>query len=112
MKPEPGLRILIYFLSKQARAEGFLVYQFADRYPEGMAQMAKWIKEGKLKYREQIVDGFENTPSALSSACSTATTPAKCWSRPPIPSQSRAARPDRRTGCLFGCFSQPFFPLA
>ena len=65
MKPEPGLRILIYLLTKQARAEGFLVYQFADRYPEGIAQMANWIKEGKLKYREQIVEGFEKTPAAL-----------------------------------------------
>jgi NADPH-dependent curcumin reductase CurA len=65
VKPEPGLRILIYLLSKQARAEGFLVYQFADRYPEGIARMAQWIKEGKLKYREQIVEGFENTPSAF-----------------------------------------------
>jgi NADPH:quinone reductase len=65
-KPEPGLRnILIYLLSKQARAEGFLVYQFTERYPEGMAQMAKWIREGKLKYREQIVEGFENTTGAF-----------------------------------------------
>jgi NADPH:quinone reductase len=65
LKPEPGLRIFIYLLTKQARAEGFLVYQFADRYPEGIAQMAKWIKEGKLKYREQIIEGFENTPRAF-----------------------------------------------
>jgi len=27
--------------------------------------MAQWIKEGKLKYREQIVEGFENTPRAF-----------------------------------------------
>jgi NADPH-dependent curcumin reductase CurA len=64
-KPEPGLRILIYLLSRQARAEGFLVYQFLDRYPEGRARMAQWIKEGKLKYSEQIVEGFENTPRAF-----------------------------------------------
>lgn len=63
--PETGLRILIYLLTKQARAEGFLVYQFADRYLEGIAQMAKWIKEGKLRYREQIVAGFENAPRAF-----------------------------------------------
>ena len=63
--PEPGPRNFIYLLTKQARAEGFLVYQFADRYPEGIAQMAKWIAEGKLKYREQIVEGFETAPAAL-----------------------------------------------
>ena len=65
LKPEPGLRIMIYLLSKQARAEGFLVYQFADRYPEGIARMAQWIREGNLKYREQIVEGFENAPKAF-----------------------------------------------
>ena len=27
--------------------------------------MAQWIKEGKLKYREQVVQGFENTPKAF-----------------------------------------------
>jgi NADPH-dependent curcumin reductase CurA len=65
LNPELGPRIFIYLLTKQARAEGFLVYQFADRYPEGIAQMTKWIKEGKLKYREQIVNGFENAPGAF-----------------------------------------------
>jgi|SRR5215472_9797468 len=64
-KPDLGLRCFIYLLTKQARAEGFLVYQFAERYPEGIAQMSKWINEGKLKYREQIVAGFENTPRAF-----------------------------------------------
>ena len=64
-KPEPGLRILIYLLSKQARAEGFLVYQYLDQYPKGIAQMAQWIKEGKLKYREQITDGLESAPKAF-----------------------------------------------
>ena len=52
-------------LVKQARAEGFLVFQFADRYPQGIAQMAQWLKEGKLKYREDIVNGFENTVRAF-----------------------------------------------
>ncbi len=63
-KPEPGPP-LVYLLVKQARAEGFLVFQFADRFREGIAQMAQWIKEGKLKYREEIVEGFENTPRAF-----------------------------------------------
>src|SRR5579883_2516205 len=40
-KPEPGPRAFRYLLTKSARAEGFLVYNFAERYPEGMAQMAK-----------------------------------------------------------------------
>ncbi len=65
VKSEPGPRILTYLLSKQARAEGFLYFQFANRYTEGLTKMAHWIQEGKLKYREQILEGFENTPRAF-----------------------------------------------
>jgi len=64
-KPELGVRPYMYLLSKQSRAEGFIVTQWMDRFPEGVAQMARWLKEGKLKHREQIVEGFENAPRAL-----------------------------------------------
>lgn len=65
-KPEMGPRlILTMLLVKQARAEGFLVFQFLDRYQEGLSQMAQWIKEGKLKYKEDIEEGIENTPRAF-----------------------------------------------
>jgi NADPH-dependent curcumin reductase CurA len=65
-QPEMGPRIiLVSLLVKQARAEGFLVFQFANRYAEGLKQMAEWIKQGKLKYREDIAHGIENAPSAF-----------------------------------------------
>jgi len=64
-KPEPGPRIFGYLLNKQAKAEGFIVSQFAARFKEGVGQMAQWIKDGKIKYREHFVDGFENAPRAL-----------------------------------------------
>jgi NADPH-dependent curcumin reductase CurA len=63
--PEPGPRWLWALIVKQARAEGFLVFQFADKYEQGLKEMAGWIKSGKLKYREDIVDGFENLPRAF-----------------------------------------------
>ena len=64
-KPETGPRLLAHLVVKQARAEGFLVFQFASRYAEGLKQMAEWLKQGKLKYREQFVDGIENAPRAF-----------------------------------------------
>lgn len=64
-KPEPGPRLLTYILVKQARVEGFIVTRFASRFREGMGHMAKWLQEGKLKYQEHIVEGFENTPKAF-----------------------------------------------
>jgi NADPH-dependent curcumin reductase CurA len=65
-QPEMGPRIiLVSLLVKQARAEGFLVFQFANRYAEGLKQMAEWLKQGKLKYREDIAHGIENAPRAF-----------------------------------------------
>ena len=52
-------------LVTQSRAEGFIVSRFAERFPEGIQQMAKWIGEDKLTYREDIMDGLENTPKAF-----------------------------------------------
>jgi len=64
-KPEMGPRWLWALIVKQARAEGFLVFQFADRSDEALRQMARWIQEGKVTYRENIVDGIENAPRAF-----------------------------------------------
>ena len=60
-----GPRLLWHLIMKQARAEGFLVFQFLDRYPEGQRQMAAWISEGRISWRETVVDGIENTPKAF-----------------------------------------------
>ncbi len=64
-KPEPGPRVLPYVLVKQLKMEGFIVSRWQSRWGEGIAQMAQWLKEGKIKYREDIVDGFENTVRAF-----------------------------------------------
>jgi len=64
-KPEMGPRWLWALIVKQARAEGFLVFQFADRSDEALRRMAAWLREGKLRYRETIADGIENAPRAF-----------------------------------------------
>ena len=46
----------------QAKMEGFLVFAYENRYDEGLNMMAKWIKEGKLRYREDVVEGLKNAP--------------------------------------------------
>jgi NADPH:quinone reductase len=64
-EPETGPRLLFQFIVKQAKLEGFLVFHYAERYREGLVQLAAWLKEGKLHYRENIVDGLENAPRAF-----------------------------------------------
>ncbi len=64
-RPETGPRLIFQLVVKQARMEGFLVYQFADRFREGMEWMSAWIKGGRIRYREQVVEGIENAPAAF-----------------------------------------------
>lgn len=45
--------------------EGFVVHRWADRWEEGIKQNLQWIKEGKLKYKETITEGFENAFNAF-----------------------------------------------
>ena len=60
-----GPRLLFQLVVKQARAEGFLVFQFAQQYEQGRTQLAAWLREGRLKHRESFVDGLENAPHAF-----------------------------------------------
>merc|ERR1719464_1464393 len=50
---------------KQLRYEGFIVTRWLPRWMEGIGQMAQWIKEGKVKTEETVVDGFEKMPEAF-----------------------------------------------
>lgn len=64
-KPDIGLRPQGYLLVKSALMQGFMVTDFAPRYKEGVAELGKWLAQGKLKYAENIIEGFENTPEAF-----------------------------------------------
>ena len=64
-EPRMGPRWLGQLVVKQAKAEGFLVRQFADRFDDGLRQLAAWLREKRVKYREDIVDGLENAPRAF-----------------------------------------------
>ena len=52
-------------LVTRSRMEGFLVFDYADRYPEAAREMARWMQEARLKSQEEIVDGFETFPETL-----------------------------------------------
>jgi NADPH-dependent curcumin reductase CurA len=52
-------------LVKRARMEGFVVFDYADRYPAAAAEMAGWMERGLLRSREQVIEGFERFPEAL-----------------------------------------------
>jgi NADPH-dependent curcumin reductase CurA len=63
--PTRGPSNYMALLVNRARMEGMVVFDYAARYPEGVAAIAKWIKEGTFKSREDVVDGLEKFPDAL-----------------------------------------------
>ena len=52
-------------LVNRASMTGFLVFDYAERYGQGAREMAEWLAAGKLKSREDIVEGLETFPDAL-----------------------------------------------
>ena len=62
---EMGPRFLWHLITKQAKIQGFLVFAYADRYHEALPEMMKWVADGRLHYRERIVEGIENAPRAF-----------------------------------------------
>ncbi len=49
-------------LTKRLNIRGFIVWDFAEQEADFTATMGAWIRDGRVKYREDIVDGLENAP--------------------------------------------------
>ena len=63
--PPMGPRVERHILVKRARMSGFIVFDYAHRYEEAVGRLAAWVREGKLRYREDILDGIEHAPGAI-----------------------------------------------
>ena len=59
-EPIPGPYNYARIVMQRLRVEGFIVLDFAARYPEATAALGQWMAEGKLKVRTEIVDGLEH----------------------------------------------------
>ncbi len=64
-EPRPGPAFLSTLIPKRGRMEGFIVFDYADRYPEAIEAMGGWLAAGTLKARSQVVEGLEKAPQAL-----------------------------------------------
>jgi NADPH-dependent curcumin reductase len=64
-QPDMGLRFHRQFIVSRMRMEGFLVTDYLNRYDEGLAWLGRHVREGKLKYREDIAEGLEIMPKAF-----------------------------------------------
>jgi NADPH-dependent curcumin reductase CurA len=59
-EPVPGPYNYPLILMRRLRVQGFIVLDFMHRYPEANAALGRWMAEGKIKVRTEIVDGLEN----------------------------------------------------
>ena len=59
--PRPERHLLV----KRATMQGFLTTDYAPRYEEAITALAGWIREGKLKYREDLHEGIESAPASI-----------------------------------------------
>jgi len=65
--PPMGPRVERHLLVKRAQMGGFIVFDYQHRYEEAVTQLAAWIREGRLSYREDILEGIDACPDAIAS---------------------------------------------
>lgn len=67
--PPPGPdtlpKVLRGILTKRLTIQGFIILDHPHRWKSFQADMSKWIRDGRVKYREDFVDGLENAPGAF-----------------------------------------------
>jgi len=61
----PGPRNMFLFVTKRLRLQGFIISDHYDRFREFYEQAAGWVADGRLRYRETVVEGIENAPEAF-----------------------------------------------
>ncbi len=65
IEPVPGPYNYSMILMRRLRVQGFIVLDFAERYPEAIAALSQWMAEGKIKVRTEVVDGLESALQTL-----------------------------------------------
>jgi NADPH-dependent curcumin reductase CurA len=63
--PPTGPRVERHILVKRVRMAGLLVLDYQHRYAEAVTRLAAWVRAGRIRYREDIVEGIERCPGAI-----------------------------------------------
>jgi len=64
-EPVKGPANYLSLLVNRARMEGIVVFDYAERFPQAIAEMAVYLKDGRMKGREDVVVGFDTFPETL-----------------------------------------------
>jgi NADPH-dependent curcumin reductase CurA len=60
-----GIKTMRSVLVNRIRVQGMIVFDWINRYPEGIKALSAQVAAGKIKYRESVVQGIENAPQGL-----------------------------------------------
>lgn len=60
-----GPRVERHLLVKRARMQGFLIFDYAQRFPEALRELEGWVRAGQIRHREDILDGIEHAPGSI-----------------------------------------------
>jgi NADPH-dependent curcumin reductase CurA len=52
-------------LTKRLLIRGFIVTDFAARFEDFIRDVSQWVREGRIKYREDIVEGLDSAPATF-----------------------------------------------
>jgi NADPH-dependent curcumin reductase CurA len=63
--PVQGPKNYLSLLVHRARMEGMVVFDYTDRFPQAIAELSGYLKDGRMKSREDVMTGLENFPEAL-----------------------------------------------
>ena len=63
--PPQGPRVERHLLVKRARMQGFVIFDVPEYHATARADLATWVREGKLAYIEEVLEGIEHAPDAV-----------------------------------------------
>ncbi len=64
-QPVPGPYAYGNVVGRRLRIQGFIVFDYRQRYAEAHSALSEWLADGQLKYRVEVVPGLENAPLAI-----------------------------------------------
>jgi NADPH-dependent curcumin reductase CurA len=60
-----GPRVERHLLVKRARMQGFLIFDYAEHFTEAVRELTQWVRQGLIRYREDILEGIEQAPGSV-----------------------------------------------
>ena len=63
--PAQGPRLMPVLLTRSVLLQGFIVSNYQQYFAEAISKLTEWVKEGKVKFQETVVEGFDNLPAAF-----------------------------------------------